>query len=56
MITRYHRYFVTTHLGEFETVATSPAKAIANIRFRLFRGSAVGSQFVVGWTVKEAEQ
>ena len=56
MITLYHRYVVTTHLGEFETVATSPAKAVSNIRFRLFGGSAAGSQFVAGWTVKEAAQ
>lgn len=56
MITRYHRFVVTTHLGEFETIATSPAKAVSNVRFRLFRGSAAGSQFVVGWTVKEKEK
>lgn len=29
------RYVVYTHLGKFETVATSPKKAIANIRYRL---------------------
>ena len=29
------RYVVYTHLGKFETVATSPKKAIANVRYRL---------------------
>lgn len=30
------RYIVYTHVGRFETWATSPQKAIANIRYRLF--------------------
>ena len=31
-------YYVHTHLGRFETWATSAKRAIANIRFRLFGG------------------
>lgn len=30
------RYIVHTHVGTFETWATSPQKAIANVRYRLF--------------------
>ena len=28
-------YYVYTHLGRYETVAVSPKKAIANVRYRL---------------------
>ena len=31
-------WIVATHLGNFPTWATSAAKAISNIRFRLFGG------------------
>lgn len=48
-------YIVSTHLGDFETMAPSPRKAICNLRWRLFRGSAAAARFVAGWTVKEAE-
>jgi len=30
------RYIVYTHVGPYETWATSPQKAIANVRYRLF--------------------
>lgn len=30
------RYIVHTHVGTFKTWATSPQKAIANVRYRLF--------------------
>lgn len=49
------RYIVSTHLGDFETMATSPQKAVSNLRWRLFHGSAAASRFVAGWAVKDAE-
>ena len=30
------RYIVETHVGVYDTWATSPKKAISNIRYRLF--------------------
>lgn len=45
-------YYVETHIGTFETWATSPKKAISNIRFRLFGGRCGVS--TICWTVKEA--
>lgn len=37
------RYIVYTHVGTFETWATSPRRAIANVRYRLFgRGRGGG--------------
>lgn len=48
-------YIVSTHLGDQETTATSPQKAISNIRFRIFGPrSAVAKRYVQGWTVREA--
>ena len=48
-------YIVSTHLGDQETTATSPQKAISNIRFRIFGPrSAIAKRYVQGWTVKEA--
>lgn len=45
-------YIVSTHLGDFETMATSAKKALSNIRFRLFGWS--GYVNTTYWTVKEA--
>lgn len=45
-------YIVSTHLGDFETMATSAKKALSNIRFRLFGRS--GYAKTEYWTVKEA--
>ena len=48
-------YIVSTHLGDKETTATSPQKAISNIRFRIFGPrSAIAKRYVQGWTVREA--
>ena len=47
------KYIVVTHLGDFPTWATSPAKAISNVRFRLFGAGAHG-RYTSGWTVREA--
>lgn len=32
-------YFVETHIGVFDTWATTPGRAKSNIRFRLFGGT-----------------
>lgn len=32
------RYIVYTHVGRFETWATSPEKALANVRWRVYGG------------------
>jgi hypothetical protein len=46
------KYIVSTHLGDFETMAVSAQKALSNIRFRLFgRSGYVNTTY---WTVKEA--
>lgn len=47
-------YIVSTHCGDFVTTAISPQKAIFNIRYRMFRCSAVANKYVSGWTVREA--
>jgi hypothetical protein len=47
-------YIVSTHLGDFETTAASPARAISNIRFRIFRNSPAAKRYVCNWTVREA--
>lgn len=48
-------YIVSTHLGDYETTATSAAKAVSNIRYRIFGPrSANAKRFVRGWTVREA--
>lgn len=44
-------YIVSTHLGDFETVAKSPEKAISNVRYRLFGRS--GRPTTMYWTVAE---
>lgn len=44
-------YIVSTHLGDFETMAKSPEKAINNVRFRLFGRS--GRQMTMYWTAAE---
>ena len=46
------KFIVFTHVGKFETSAISPAKAISNVRFRIFgnRGYVPTS----GWEAKEA--
>jgi hypothetical protein len=46
-------YIVSTHLGDFEMMATSAKKALNNIRFRLFgRSGFAKTQY---WTVIENE-
>ena len=45
-------YYVHTHLGRFETWATSAKRAIANIRFRLFGGRCGVS--TIYWEAVEA--
>lgn len=47
------RFIVSTHLGDFETWAISPKKAISNIRFRLF-GRGYHERYTQSWTAKEA--
>ena len=46
------RYVVETHLGPEETVATSAAKALSNVKFRMRRRGVYGPYTY--WTVKEA--
>lgn len=48
------KYIVHTHLGDFPTCASSPAKAISNIRFRIFGRSAAAKRYVQNWTAKAA--
>ena len=48
------KYIVETHLGDFPTWATSPDKAINNIRWRLFGGSADSKRYAAGWTARAA--
>lgn len=44
-------WIVETHLGNFPTWATSAAKAISNIRFRLFGPAAgVPTTYWKAWT------
>lgn len=45
-------YIVSTHLGDFETMAVNAKKALSNIRFRLF--GCRGYINTTYWTVKEA--
>jgi hypothetical protein len=47
------KYIVSTHLGEFPTWATSPQKAINNIRFRIF-GRTADSGKTIYWTARAA--
>ena len=46
------RYIVETHIGVYDTWATSPKKAIANVRFRLFGGQCGVS--TIYWKAREA--
>lgn len=46
-------YIVSTHLGEFRTMAASAAKALSNIRFRIFGRSPAAKRYTVNWTVCE---
>lgn len=47
------KYIVETHLGDFETMATSARKALSNIRYRLFGRSGFTEKYTQNWTVKE---
>lgn len=47
------RYIVSTHVGDFETMAVTPRRAIANVRYRLF-GRCIRPSTIY-WTVQEAE-
>lgn len=51
-----HKYIVSTHLGDFETTAPSPEKAISNIRFRIFGRQPAAKRYIIHWTVRVAEQ
>jgi len=48
-----HKYIVETNVGNFETYAASPQKAISNVRYRLFGRTADNSRTFY-WTVREA--
>ena len=47
------KYIVETHVGAFETWATSPQKAINNIRFRLY-GRTADNGDTICWTARAA--
>lgn len=47
-------YIVETHVGDFETTAATPQKALANIRWRVF-GGRVSAQYTRCWKVEEAK-
>ena len=47
------KYIVHTHVGDYPTWATSPGKAISNIRFRLY-GRTADNTTVMYWTAEEA--
>lgn len=47
------RYIVSTHLGEYETVASTPERAISNVRYRIFRRSPAARRYTWSWTVRE---
>lgn len=49
------KYIVSTHLGDFETTAPTPQKAINNICWRIFHGSAASARYVAGWTATPRE-
>lgn len=46
------KYIVSTHLGEFATMATSERKALSNIRFRVY-GRQPTDWHCKYWTVRE---
>lgn len=45
------KFIVFTHIGKFETSAISPAKAISNVRFRLFGNRGYVQTY--SWEAKE---
>ena len=47
------KYIVSTHLGDFPTMAATPERAKANIQFRIFRRSPAAKRYTPGWTVRE---
>ncbi len=47
------RFIVETHIGPEPTFATSAAKAINNVRYRIF-GSSRNNDIVKYWTAREA--
>ena len=49
------RYIVETHVGPEPTVATSPEKAISNVRYRLF-GRTRDNVITKYWTVRIAAE
>ncbi|MGN0851823.1 MAG: hypothetical protein ACI4Q3_00430 [Kiritimatiellia bacterium] len=53
MATEKKHYLVETHVGPQETWATSPKKAIAQVRYRLVGGAFAGTCRTTYWTVKE---
>lgn len=48
------KYIVYTHCGAFETTATTPEKAISNVRWRMFGRFVAAARYVQGWTVRAA--
>ena len=46
-------YIVSTHLGDYSTMAATPERAIAKVRFRIFRRSPAGKRYVPNWTIRE---
>ena len=47
-------FVVETHLGRETTWATSPEKAIVNVRYRLF-GRCADARTILYWTAHEAQ-
>lgn len=47
------KYVVITHIGDFETMAATPARALSNVRWRVF-GGRISSQYTRCWKVREA--
>lgn len=46
------KYIVSTHLGDFPTMASSEKKAISNVRYRLF-GRQPADWHCKYWTARE---
>lgn len=44
-------WIVETHIGDFETIAPSAEKAIANVRYRIYGRQRVNTAY---WTAREA--
>ena len=49
------KYIVSTHLGEFPTMAATPQRAISNIRYRIFGRSPFAKKYVQWWTARLAD-